>query len=62
MANLTVSAAKPVKEMVYDMDTGEMKEKKPDLGGIAEGDEEKEDDWKSRFELKGQSNRRSDLL
>jgi len=33
----TVSAAN---EMVYDMETGEMRPKKPDLDKIAEGDED----------------------
>lgn len=42
LAQTTISAA-PVKEMVYDMETGEMKEKAPALGGIAEGDENEDD-------------------
>jgi hypothetical protein len=37
-------ASSGVKEMVYDMETGEMKEKAPALGGIAEGNENEDDD------------------
>ena len=38
MAGVTITTAAP--EMVYDMETGEMKPKKADLGAIAEGEED----------------------
>lgn len=36
----TTVVNKAQEEMVYDMDTGEMRPKKPDLEKIAEGDED----------------------
>jgi len=38
MGAVTVNAAQP--DMVYDMETGEMKPKKAEMGAIAEGDED----------------------
>jgi len=40
--NSTSTTVQPAEELIYDMETGEMRPKKPELAGIAEGDEDAE--------------------
>ena len=46
MDKMTISEAgtKPVEELVYNMDTGELMPKKKEMDQIAEGDEDEDDD------------------